>query len=465
MVAMVGCWAMIFAGLGPVRADPPRPADAPRSGDVSFLKDVAPILVKNCIACHNARKAESKYNMTTFALLARGGQQGAGVTLESGDPDASRFVELLQPEARPRMPYKLDPLPPAQVATIARWVKEGARYDGEDPQEDWTARFHRLTPVSVPEVYPVPLPITALAFGPDGSTVAASGYHEVNLWKTADGVLGRRLRGLPERVYDLAYSPDGRWLATAGGDPGQSGSVKLWLAEPDGGGKELRDLWDGTDCAFAVAFSPDGKLLAAGGADRTIRVWEADSGRRLITIEDHADWVLDLAFSPDGKRLASASRDKTSKVFDVARKESLVTFTGHSEAVHGIAFAPDGKTIATAGADAKIRLWTPDEDAKQVRELGGFGGPVFHVQYHPDGKLIACSADKTLRVFDPANGSQLRLLAGHADWVYTLAVAKDGRTLASGAWDGEVRLWETADGKPGKIILAAPGLKSIPPTR
>src|SRR3954454_8303327 len=115
-----------FAALATARGEDapkgPTEPDAP----VSFLKDVAPILVQNCIACHNPRKSESKYVMTNFAQLAKGGQQGEDITLEPGDPDASRFVELLRPDGQPRMPYKQDPLPPDKLAVIERWVKEGA---------------------------------------------------------------------------------------------------------------------------------------------------------------------------------------------------------------------------------------------------------------------------------------------------------------------------------------------------
>ena len=88
------------------------------------------LLVENCIACHNPRKAESKYVMTTFAQLAKGGQQGEGITLEAGKPDESRFVELVRIDGQPRMPYKQDPLAAEKIATIERWVAEGAKYDG-----------------------------------------------------------------------------------------------------------------------------------------------------------------------------------------------------------------------------------------------------------------------------------------------------------------------------------------------
>src|SRR5262249_45504624 len=136
---------------------------------VSFIRDVAPILVENCIACHNPRKSESKYVMTTFTQLAKGGQQGEGITLEPGKPDESNLVELIGPEGKPRMPYKQDPLPPEKIATIVRWVAEGAKYDGSSPGEDWTVLLRKSQQVTIPAVYPATVPITALEFSPNGS--------------------------------------------------------------------------------------------------------------------------------------------------------------------------------------------------------------------------------------------------------------------------------------------------------
>jgi WD40 repeat protein len=438
-----------------------KPAAARGTKPVSFIRDVAPILVENCIACHNPRKSESKYVMTTFAQLAKGGQQGEGITLEPGKPDESYLVEMIGPEGQPRMPYKQDPLAPEKIATIERWVAEGARYDGTAPTEDWTILLRKTQQVTIPAAYPVTVPITALEFSRDGTAIAASGYHEITYWKTANGTLDRRQSGLAERVYGITYSPDGKWMATASGDPGIFGAVKLWLAEPGGGGKPVRDLVETQDVVFAVAFSPDSKKVATAGADRTIRVVEVETGKLLTPIEDHADWIFAIAFSPDGKRLASASRDKTSKVFDLEKKESLVTFPGHAQPVYTVSFAPDGKSVATGGEDNRIRIWNPDSDGKQIREIGGFGGTVFQLRYAPDGQtLAACSADKIVHVFK-ANGSQHRRLQGHKDWIYSLAISHDGKTLASGSWNGEVRLWNLADGRLIRSLIAAPGYKPV----
>jgi WD40 repeat protein len=450
------CAPLALALLLAAPADDPAPADA-QAGPPSFMADVAPILVRHCIACHNGRKSEGKYNMITFAGLTHGGT--AGEALVPGDAEGSYLVELIQHDAEPRMPYKQDPLPAADVERITRWIAGGARYDGDDPGEDWTALLHKRTVVSVPESYPVTVPITAVAFSPDGTQVATAGYHEINLWKQEDGSLARRLRGTAERVYDIAYSPDGHWLATASGDPGLYGKATLWIAEPDGGGKPVRDLAESGDATYAVAFSPDSALVACAGADRTIRLFKVETGELLATIEDHADWIFDLAFSPDGKRLASASRDKTAKVFDVEKKESLVTFPGHAEAVYAVAWTPDGKSVISAGGDNQLRWWNPDEDGKQVRNVGGFGGPVFQMRPTPDGQQLLCaSSDKSVRIVKAGDGKIEKKLDGHGDWVYSVAVSRDGKRAASGAWDGALIVWDLAEGKALRTIVAAPGL-------
>jgi WD40 repeat protein len=450
----------------PKAARPPAASEKKRSAGssgikpVSFMRDIAPILVENCIACHNPRKSESKYVMTTFAQFAKGGQQGEGITIEPGEPDESYLIELIRPGGQPRMPYKQDPLPTEKIALIERWVAEGAKYDGGSPSDDWTILLRKSQVVTIPASYPVTIPITALEFSRDGSTIAASGFHEITYWKTADGTLDHRVSGLAERVYDIAYSPDGKWMATASGDPGIYGIAKLWLLDQAGAAKPVRDIIETQDVVFSVVFSPDSKKIATAGADRTIRIFDVESGKPLSQIEDHADWIFAVAFSPDGKRLASASRDKTSKVFDVERKESLVTFPAHVQPVYTVAFTPDGKAVTTGGEDNRVRIWSPDNDGKSIREIGGFGGTVFQLQYTPDGKnLLACSADNNVHVFD-AKGSSLRRLQGHTDWVYSVAVSRDGKVVAAGSWNGEVRLWNLADGKPLRTIVAAPGYKA-----
>ncbi len=315
--------------------------------------------------------------------------------------------------------------------------------------------------VTIPAAYPVTVPITALQFSRDGSTIAASGYHEITFWKTADGTLDRRLTGLAERVYDIAYSPDGKWLATASGDPGVYGVAKLWLAEPGGGGKPVRDLAETQDVVFAVAFSPDSKKIATAGADRTIRVFEVETGKLLTQIEDHADWIFGIAFSPDGKRLASASRDKTAQGLRPRKEGVAGDLPGPRPAgLHRLVHARRQRRLQPAARTTASAIWNPDNDAKSIREIGGFGGTVFKLLYYARRQELARGAVPTrlVHVFD-AKGSSQRKLQGHNDWIYALAVSPDGKTVASGSWDGEVKLWNLADGKLVRTIIAAPGYK------
>jgi dipeptidyl aminopeptidase/acylaminoacyl peptidase len=445
-------------GPGPAPTDDPPAAESVASKPVSFLDDIAPIFVRSCIGCHNPRKAEGKYQMTTFAALAKGGQNGLDITLEPGKPDESYLVEVIRPDASPRMPYKLDPLPPDQIALIERWVAEGGKFDGPEAARDadWLTLLRRRHPAPAPESYPRPMPITALAFSPDGSRLVASGYRELTVWSTADGTLTGRVPGLDDRTFAIAFSPDGALLAAAGGDPGQLGTVRLFDARPDGTFGPPRTVVEASDTVLAAAFSPDGATLATAGADRTIRLTRIPSGETIASIEDHADWVVDLAFSPDGKRLATASRDKTAKVFDVAAREAVTTFPGHNDAVHAVSWSKDGSRVRSGGGDGRVRSWDPDEEAKQTGQVEGFEGGVFRLLALPGGdEMAACGPDPVVRLLAP---DKVRAkLEGHADWVHALAVSRDGKILASGDHAGVVRLWSLPGGEPRRDLVAAPG--------
>src|SRR5437762_3456973 len=172
------------------------------------------------------------------------------------------------------------------------------------------------------------------------------------------------------------------------------------------------------DVAFDVAFSPKGDKLAACAADRSIRIYDVASGKEERLIEDHADWVLTVAWNNDGTRLVSGSRDKTSKLFDAANGESLATYPGHGEAVYSAAFSEDGKQVFTGGGDKKVHVWNP-ADGKKIADMPA-GGDVYDIVVQA-GQVFCCSSDKTARQFTAADRKQVKSLAGHADWVYTLS--------------------------------------------
>lgn len=416
---------------------------------VSFAESVAPIFAKRCLACHNAKYSKGRYNMENFAGIMKGGESGAAI--EIGDADSSTLFAMIEDGS---MPEDADPLTAEQLATVKKWIETGAVLDAGF---DTTAPLIQIMPKEIqppaPDVYPVPVPITALAFNHDGTLLATSGYHEVNLWNVADGTIVRRITNVAERVYDIEFTRDGQKIVIASGTPAQIGEAKIFQISD---GKLLGDLVRTDDSVFSVSLSPDETRLATAGADRAIRVFDLATQKQQLIIEDHADWVMDIAWSPDGSKLASASRDKTSKVFDAKTGDSLVTFNGHGDSVYGVGFSPDGKLVVTSGSDKNIRTWNV-ADAKQVRAIGGFGGEVFRIAITPDGQVYSPSSDKSARVHKIADGAAVRSFAGHTDWVYSVGVHTASKRVAAGSYTGEVRIWNLDDGKELLNFVAAPG--------
>jgi WD40 repeat protein len=165
---------------------------------------------------------------------------------------------------------------------------------------------------------------------------------------------------------------------------------------------------------------------------------------------------MDVAWSPDGSKLVSASRDKTSKIFDMKTGDSLVTFNSHGAPVFGAGFTPDGTQAVTSGGDKQIRVWNV-ADAKELRAIGGFSDEVFRIKVTADGHVYSFSADKMARVHNIADGKEIKSFAGHNDWVYAVDYNPATKKLATGSYDGEVRIWSVEAGNQLAAFLAAPG--------
>lgn len=420
------------------------------AAEVSFTKDIAPVLVAKCLACHNAEKAKGGYRMHTFeALLKPGSSKDA--PLVPGQPAASLLYQIITTTNQDdRMPQKDDALPPAQVAAIKQWIETGAKFDGADR----SVALAVLSPpqhTAAPRAYPVPVPVTALAFDPSGDFFAASGYHEITVWNSHSGELVRRIGKVAERTFDLAFSPDGRWLASASGTPGKLGEVKLFHAT---NGELARTLITTADAALALAFTSDGKKLAAGGSDNVIRIWDLESGKQLHSIEQHADWVLALAFSPDGAQLASGSRDKSARVFDAKNGELETTHTGHGDFVTAAAWA-DNKSVISVSREKEAHRWNA-RDGKKTGELTGWDAAPTRLILSSN-RLFSAALDRTVREHDLETKKIVRSFNGARDAVHALAWHSSSQRLAAGTHTGEVLVWNGADGKLLLKFLAAPG--------
>ena len=420
---------------------------------VSFSRHVAPIFARRCVACHNTRSPGGRLNLDSFAALQKGGESGAVVTTHN-----SAESLLISEVESGSMPKEADSLKADEIAVLKHWIDVGAPLDaGVSLTADLFDVVPEFSQPQPPAEYRAPIPVTAIAFSPDGSQLVSSGYHEVLVWNTADGTLIRRISNLAERVHDVEFSADGSRLLVAAGTPGQLGELKLFSAAD---GSLLRTLVRSRDSVFAAAFSPDQTRAVCAGADRAIVVVDVGTGEQQLKIEDHADWVMDINWSPNGQRLVSASKDKTCKVFDATTGNPVVTFPGHGEPAYTAAFLADGATVASGGGDRRVRIWQ-SADAKEVRGIAGFGGDVFRIQVAAGDLLYSASGDGNVHLHKAADGAAVRKYAGHRDWVYSVAEHAGRKLVAAGSYDGEVRTWNAEDAAPALSFTAIPGARTV----
>lgn len=421
------------------------------AAEVSFSKQIAPVLVDQCVECHRAGKAKGGYRLDTVELMLKAGDSESAPVV-AGKPGESELLKLIvTSEEDDRMPKKADALPEKQVALIREWIAAGAKLDVPDKMAALTSILPEKEKVQVPEKYPRPLPVTALALSPDGKTLACSGYFEVTLWDVDTGKLIGRIGGMPERVLGLAWS-EGQ-LAVAGGVPGRSGEV--WVVNPDKPAERKR-LMTARDCVLGLDASGDGKLLAAGGADNMLRCFEMPAGKLKWQTEPHADWIIAVKISPGGDQIATASRDRTARRINSANGEVEATFMDHNCLVLSVVFTPDGKDVLSGDVEGTLRRWDATGAGKKDTTMRPAGrAEVNAVEMLDDNTPVAATGNGVVTTVDPKARKGKDQLTQHADRVNVLLVK--GTRVISGCHDGEVRVCELGKAEPLLEFVASPG--------
>jgi dipeptidyl aminopeptidase/acylaminoacyl peptidase len=406
----------------------------------TYNKDIAPILEKNCLACHSTAIHPSGLIVESYDTLMKGGKHGAPIIPH--DAKGSRLVRLLEGELHPQMPVGADPLPDAEIARIKAWIDAGA----EGPAASEKARLPSAP--AVPDLKPqapVVSPITSVKFSPDGKVLAVGGYRELRLIDPDSSRVIAKLSGHADFVRSIAFSPDGSMVAAAGGSPQVSGEIKIWSVASH---ELLKTLQGHKDCIYSIAWSPDGRLIASGSYDRMVKLWDVSSGKEQSNLQDHIDAVFAVAFSPDGKRLASASQDRTVKIWDVASGRRLYTLSDALDALTSLVYSPSGDQLSAAGYDKTIYTWRlADEDGHLIHSLIADEESVLALVRSPDGKtLVTASSDGSIR-FRDTNLSLNGVIDHQPDWVEALDISPDGKWLAAGRYNGAMSLYDMASYK------------------
>jgi RNA polymerase sigma factor (sigma-70 family) len=283
----------------------------------------------------------------------------------------------------------------------------------------------------------------AVAFSPDGKTLASTDATLCRLWDVATGKELRQLKGHTKRVCGLAFAPDGKALATVGDD---ETVVRIWDVKD---GKELRQLVSKQENLKPVAYSPKGKFLATGGKNGTIRLWNTDTGKTARQLNGHENEIWKLVFSPDGTRLASSGADRTIRLWEVSTGRQIRLF-GEKLGKHNlpIAFSPDGTLLAAGVEEGFIRLWDADNGAQKRQWLAGAMN-VRALTFSPDGKTLASGAAwESIRLWDAATGRERHPSEEHLGVVEFVRFSPDGASLVSISRERRLVRWDLATQMP-----------------
>jgi WD40 repeat protein len=402
----------------------------------SFNLQIAPILQKNCLACHSSTAKMGGLVMESYGTLIKGGAHGQPII--PGKADESRLILMLEGKLQPRMPFGADPLPAADIAIIKAWINAGAA--GPTAGEASSV----LTPLAIPDIKTEAVevsPVASLKFSPDGKLLAVGGYKEVCLIDPGSGKVNATLSGHADYVRSIAFSPDGKLLAAAGGPPQLWGEIKIWDVQSH---KLIKTMQGHRDCIYSVAWSPDGKLIASGSYDKMVKLWDVATGQEIRNLQDHIDAVFAVAFSPDGKRLASGSQDRTIKIWDFASGQRLYSLSDASDGLISLAYSPSGDQIAAAGYDKTIYVWhLGDTNGNLIQSLIADEDSILALVWSPDGKtIVTSSSDGSIRFRDAATLNPVGVIDHQPDWVETLGISPDGTWLAAGRYNGSLSLYD-----------------------
>ena len=423
---------------------------------VSYYKQIRPILQQNCQGCHQPAEPNGGLVVTSYEAFKEGGM--GGPSFIPGNPDESMIMEFISGED-PLMPQEGDPLTEEEVELISRWIAESAIDDTPISLDDTIS-------ANQPPVYTVPPVISALAYSPDGKTLAVSGYREVLLHKSDGSELIGRLVGEAHRIDSIAYTLDGKVLGAVGGTPAQFGEVQLWDTSTNTLIRSIRPVYD---TVYGLSFAPNGELLAFGCSDKTVRVLSVADGKETLKFDNHSDWVFGTLFSVDGTHFVSGSRDGALKLVNLNNGAFVDDINASNKGYGGIICIsrhPEEDLVLSAGEDRVPRLYRifretqrdrGNTDFNLVQEFEARPGPIHAVGFSQDGTKIAVGdVSGAVQIYNVEDGEPLATLKGTDAAIFALAFHPDSKQIATGGFDGTVRIFDTTSGELVKAFVPVP---------
>ena len=292
--------------------------------------------------------------------------------------------------------------------------------------------------------------VTDLAFSPDGKMLASSSIDStVKIWDTKTGECLKTYRGKQQWIWSVAFSPDGQTVASGGED----NTITLWNIHTD----ERRFLQGHQFWIWSLAFHPipptplskggKGGILASASYDCSIRLWNTDTGECLNTLRGHQNILFGIDFHPSGEILASASYDYTIKLWDVKTGECLRTLEGHTKSISSVAFNRDGQILASGSGDRTIKIWDV-KTGECLKTLRGHAQSIAVLDFSPQKNVLATGDNnQVLKLWDVDEGKCLNTWQGYTDFMLTTAISPNGKLLASGSSDKTVRIWDLKSGR------------------
>jgi WD40 repeat protein len=405
------------------------------------------LLKAECFACHNQEKKKGGLVLTSRERLLEGGD--SGLVVVPGKLEESSLARVLLKDADPHMPPKRQ-LTDAQIKVVREWIRDGFIWNQAALEEEEAVKPIRLG--ALPQSF---RPVLALALSPGGGKLAVGRGGMVVIHDTVQTNLPvlAEFEAHQDAVQSLAWSADGRWLASGG-----FRRLVLW----SGASFKPERVWTNglAGRVTSIRFSGDGQLLLAdsvGGQGGFVRLLSLENGKLVASWRAHEDTIFDMDLSRDGRQLVTASGDKLIKVWDLVSKKELARLERHTAQVLAVAFNTNATQVVSGGADQQLKVWDV-ETRHTASGLGRHSEAITAVAWPGAGQTIVASTEsgalftyKNLKVHSGRESSESgdeRKLGAVGDAVHCLAVSPDAKTIFAGTQDGMVEAWNSE----GKLL-------------